>query len=137
MRKLSQKLQLDGCHAELGFGLIPYQSWISIACFGYSNSEVPRVIEFMSGIWRVYWAALLGITQLYTPRVRVANVCRIIIIIARKVISESYVIAGGWKPQAFSRVALVLDVTSPGTMIQKDRARGARDGRQYFSPARH
>ena len=96
VRKLIQKHHLEGCRAESGFG--PYQSWISVTCFGYSNSEVPRVYErYLAGL--LGGAPGLGITQLYS-RLCLSNR----IVIARKSIrfSESCVIAEGWKPQDFS-----------------------------------
>ena len=128
VRKLIQKHHLEGCRAESGFG--PYQSWIRVTCFGYSNSEVPRVYD---GIWRVYnsigrcpWPG--NHTALFTAM--------FVESLLQEKVSDSrnpvWLLKDG-SHKILAVVALVSDVR----MTQRDRARGAGDGRQCFTPVNH
>ena len=127
VRKLIQKRHLEGAVQNQVLGPTNLGS-VLLA----SDTRTLKCRVFMNGIWRVYWAVPLAWESHSFIH---GYVCRIESLLQEKV-SDSrnpvWLLKDG-SHKIFAVVALVSDVR----MTQRDRARGAGDGRQCFSPVNH
>ena len=127
VRKLIQKRHLEGAEQNQVLGPTNLGS-VLLA----SDTRTLKCRVFMNGIWRVYWAVHLAWESHSFIH---GYVCRIESLLQEKV-SDSrnpvWLLKDG-SHKILAVVALVSDVR----MVQRDRARGAGDGRQCFTPVNH
>jgi len=127
VRKLIQKRHLEGAEQNQVLGPTNLGSVLFA-----SDTRTLKCRVFMNGIWRVYWTVPLAWESHSFIH---GYVCRIESLLQEKV-SDSrnpvWLLKDG-SHKILAVVALVSDVR----MTQRDRARGAGDGRQCFTPVNH